>query len=388
MKWPTTTYFTCTASICLVSIVSTACSSAQSGANDNASLTGAADASAESIYQGLNPAYFISENLASPIVKEVRELIDGTKALCYVIRTYSEPHEHEMGPWAPTHITDGPEKGGIWIDNGGVFDVDGPFVRNIDQFYNDPNWKLYRDDGSIKVTDTKEAFMAAARPDVAAEYNNYVVEGRQEWIDRHVFEFVIPVKPIYQEQPTFIGRHQGDDEAGPRGARPERPPPSEDGGRPPRPEGADGERSPRPGPPDGEDGHGGGQINVLGIAFNGVNYEPPAPLDAILAAYTLAPFDDAGGHINPYNGYHYHAATGHTKEVAQPDGHAPLIGYIMDGYGLYAHENEDGSVPTDLDECGGHWDELRGYHYHAGAPGSNQIIKAFRGIPGTMTSEE
>ena len=105
-----------------------------------------------------------------------------------------------------------------------------------------------------------------------------------------------------------------------------------------------------------------------------------------LAAYTIAPFDDAGGHINPYNGYHYHAVTGHTKEIKQPDGHAPLIGYIMDGYGLYAHSNEDGSVPNDLDECGGHSDDIRGYHYHASAAADNQIIKAFRGVPGTMTT--
>lgn len=387
MKWPTTTYFTCAAALCLVSIAGTACSATHSATQDGTSASEAADASIVAQDQTLNPAYFISDVLASPIVKEVRELANGTKTLCWVIRTYSEPHEHEMGPWAPSHITDGPDKGGIWIDNGGVFDVDGPFVRDIDQFYDDPNWKLYRDDGSIKVTDTKEAFMAAARPDVDPEYNNYVVEGRPEWIDRHVFEFVIPVKPIYQDEPTIIGGHQGDEEAGQPGARPGRPP-ARGEGRPPRPEGADGERPARPGPPDGDEGHGGQQINVLGLAFNGVNFEPPAPLADILAAYTLAPFDDAGGHINPYNGYHYHAVTGQTKEIAQPDGHAPMIGYIMDGYGLYAHENEDGSVPTDLDECGGHWDKVRGYHYHAGAAGSNQIIKAFRGVPGTMSSEE
>jgi|GEM_PF-5794060 len=61
--------------------------------------------------------------------------------------------------------------------------------------------------------------------------------------------------------------------------------------------------------------------------------------------------------------------------------HAPML----DGYALYAHANQDGSAPADLDECGGHTDAIRGYHYHAGAAGSNQIIKGFRGIPGTMT---
>ncbi len=326
----------------------------------------------------VNPAFFMEEALASPIVKEERTLSDGTKAMCYVIRTYSEPHEHEMGPWAPTHIDDDADKGGIWLDDGKVFDVDGSFVRDIADFYDDPEWKLYREDGSIRVTDTKEAFEAAARPDVDPEYNNYVVEGRPEWIDRNVFVYVIPVQPIDQADPTMLTRPDirptGRPEGGrpPRGARPDGPPPSRGNGDS---DAVDRQR-------------GGPVITALGIAFNGVNFEPPAPVDAILAAHTLAPFDDAGGHINPHNGYHYHAVTGHTKEIPQPDGHAPMIGYMMDGYGLYAHTNQDGSAPSDLDECGGHADPIRGYHYHAGAAGDNQIIKGFRGIPGTMSVEE
>lgn len=332
--------------------------------------------------QSVNPAYFMEDALAAPIVKEERILSDGTTALCYVIRTYSEPHEHEMGPWAPTHIDDDAGKGGIWLQDGEVHNVDGPFVRDIAEFYDDPDWKLYREDGSIRVTDTKQAFEAAARPNVDPKYHNYVVEGRPEWIDRNVFVYVIPVNPIYQAEPTLLGRAGSppDDRFNrrlgggppPRGNRPDGPPPVR----------RDGQGS--------ADQHqrGGAEITALGIAFNGVNYDPPAPVDAILAAHTLAPFDDAGGHINPHNGYHYHAVTGHTKEIVQHDGHAPMIGYMMDGFGLYAHANEDETIPNDLDECGGHTDSIRGYHYHAGAAGENQIIKGFRGIPGSMTVEQ
>ena len=323
--------------------------------------------------QTLNPSYFMEEALVEPIVTEMRTLSDGTEALCYVIKTYSEPHEHEMGPWAPEHIDDGPEDGGIWFHEGEVLDVDGDFVQGVGELYDDPEWKLYRDDGSVRVTDTEEAFFAAARPDVDPEYKNYVVEGNPKWIERKVFEYAIPVHPVYLENPTSIGGFG-------RGGMP----PGERGGRPPRDHSEHSDNHTQP-PSDGGIGHAPTQT-VLGVALNGVNYDPPAPVDAILAAYTIAPFDDAGGHINPYNGYHYHAVTGHTKEIKQPDGHAPLIGYIMDGYGLYAHSNEDGSVPDDLDECGGHSDDIRGYHYHASAAADNQIIKAFRGVPGTMTT--
>lgn len=281
----------------------------------------------------VDPSHFVPEALIGDVVKEQRTLSDGTTAWCYVIRTYSEPHEHEMGPWSPKTITDDADAGGIWIRDGEVYDVDGPFVKDVAEFYGDPAWKLYRDDGSVRVTDTKEAFEAAARPDVDPRYRNHVVEGRPEWFGRHENTYVIPVNPVYQIRPTRLRR----------------------GG--------------------------------AAVAFNGVKFDPPAPLHAILGAYTIAPFDDAGGHINPHEGYHYHAATGLTKEIAQDDGHAPMIGYALDGFGLYAHLDEEAQASTDLDECGGHFDAVRGYHYHAGAPGSNQIIRAFRGQPGTMSIE-
>lgn len=279
----------------------------------------------------VDPSYFIPEALVGRIVQEERTLSDGNKALCYVIRTYSEPHEHAMGPWAPKTITDGKEAGGIWFRDGQVYDLDGPFIKNVAKFYGDPKWKLYREDGSVRVTDTKEAFEAAARPDVDPRYNNYVVEGRPEWFGRHVFTYVIPVNPVYQTRPTRLRR------------------------------------------------------GAVGIAFNGVDFDPPAPIHEILSAHTIAPFDHAGGHINPHEGYHYHAATGRTKEIAQSDGHAPMIGYALDGFGLFAQLDPVGKAPTKLDECGGHFDQTRGYHYHAGSPGGNQLIGAFRGQPGSMT---
>ncbi|MBU2994898.1 hypothetical protein KO500_00535 [Cellulophaga baltica] len=39
-------------------------------------------------------------------------LSDGTKTKCYQITTFGIPKDHEMGPWCPHTIDDGPEKGG------------------------------------------------------------------------------------------------------------------------------------------------------------------------------------------------------------------------------------------------------------------------------------
>jgi len=88
---------------------------------------------------------------------------------------------------------------------------------------------------------------------------------------------------------------------------------------------------------------------------------------------------DAGGHINVNQGYHYHAATGFSTEIAQEDGHAALIGYALDGYGIYEYLDADGNPPTGLDELRGQTDDVRGYHYHVDEAGNNNFINGLRG---------
>ena len=124
----------------------------------------------------VDSSLFIKENLLEEIVTEDCELSDGTKTKCYKITVKGKPGEHKMGPWCPDRIDDDKEKGGIWFKDGKVYDVDGKFITNLDEFYSDPKWKLYREDGTVKVTKSQEACEAAARPDVAEEYNNYCVE--------------------------------------------------------------------------------------------------------------------------------------------------------------------------------------------------------------------
>lgn len=277
--------------------------------------------------------YFIEENFLEAISKETIDL-KGVPTLCYVFKSNSQATEHAMGPWCPTHLYDQKEKGGIWFKDGKVYDVSGHFISELSEFYNDEKWKLYREDGSIKVTNTKDGCLSAAKPDVEEEYQNYCVECLPEYFKNQISTFYIPVTPTYKNSPYRIGR----------------------GG--------------------------------IGLAFNGVKFDPPAPTHAILAAHTIAPLDDHGGHVNPHGGYHYHAVTGSTKEITQEDEHAPMIGYAIDGFAIYTLLDKNNIKPIDLDDCGGHSDSIRGYHYHAGAPGDNQIIKCLHGIPGRMELKE
>ncbi|MCC7242136.1 MAG: YHYH protein [Acidobacteria bacterium] len=87
----------------------------------------------------------------------------------------------------------------------------------------------------------------------------------------------------------------------------------------------------------------------------------PAPLDRILEAHTIAPFDDCGGHVNPRAGYHYHAVTPCLGSAAASSAHDAEVGVAMDGYRILTHELKDGTTPRDLDRCHGHDTTALGY---------------------------
>ncbi|PHI19871.1 hypothetical protein CEQ90_10790 [Lewinellaceae bacterium SD302] len=282
----------------------------------------------------VDPSLFLTKGGKLKITTVDCTLSDGTITTCYQIISNSTPTDHEMGPWCPDNITDGEEAGGIWLEDGEVHDVDGAFIQNMAKFYNDDTWLMYDSDGNIYTTDSKEDCANAANPNVGAEYENFCVECLPSYVEEITQTYLIPTTPVRQNSAISFGGPPG------RGSR---------------------------GP------------SQRGVAFNGVVFDAPAPTNAILGAYTLAPFDDAGGHINLHAGYHYHAATGVSTKIVQVDGHAPMIGYALDGHGIFARLDGTGKEATDLDDCRGHYDATRGYHYHVDAAGKNNFINCLGG---------
>jgi len=111
----------------------------------------------------------------------------------------------------------------------------------------------------------------------------------------------------------------------------------------------------------------GGEVGFLlsGVVLN-------SPVDAEgRDAVAWESQDHCEGHPNP-SGYHYHSVSPCVPD--EGTGHSDLLGYALDGYGIYGHRGEGGEVLTDddLDECHGHtheieWDGqlVERYHYHA-----------------------
>lgn len=288
----------------------------------------------EAVVINVASSNFLTAGLVEPISIVSKTLSDGSTANCYKIVVNSLASDHTMGPWCPSNISDDASKGGIWLEGGKVYDVDGAFVKNMATFYKDNTWMMYdATTGAITKTSTKTECEEAANPNVGAQYRNYCVECLPSYVANLSHTYYIPVTPKAASSTTAFG-------GGPMSSGP----------------------------------------SVRGLAFNGVVFDAPAPTNVILAAYTLAPFDDAGGHINLAAGYHYHAATGLTTQIAQTDGHAAMIGYALDGYGMYQHLSTSGTEYTDLDSSLGHYDSTRGYHYHVDAAGKNNFINSLHGV--------
>lgn len=134
-------------------------------------------------------------------------------------------------------------------------------------------------------------------------------------------------------------------------------------------------------------------LGPIGMALNGVPiYNDREGGNVPVDANVLGSFDRAGAHPGPGNTYHYHC----TGDFTGND-NANLIGFLRDGFPIYARKDMDGSYPSNLDTNGGHIGTTADfsmpiYHYHASNTaylGSRfYILKAgsYNGTKGTFTN--
>lgn len=100
--------------------------------------------------------------------------------------------------------------------------------------------------------------------------------------------------------------------------------------------------------------------------------------------------DACNGHPERTGEYHYHGPSDcMTEKGAGPNGHSGLVGYALDGFGIYGSDGAGGKHVhnSDLDACHGHvetvmWDgkPVSMYHYHL-TDEYPYTIGCFRGEP-------
>jgi hypothetical protein len=116
-------------------------------------------------------------------------------------------------------------------------------------------------------------------------------------------------------------------------------------------------------------GFGPAGISLTGSAI----YHGASTLGTDAAAHEM--LDRFGGHTDGTERYHYHFPAQDLQDHIHPheQGHSVLMGYMIDGFGIYGPYGENGELlkSKDLDECHGHahsvlWDGqmVNLYHYH------------------------
>jgi hypothetical protein len=99
--------------------------------------------------------------------------------------------------------------------------------------------------------------------------------------------------------------------------------------------------------------------------------------------------DRCGGHPQQQGEYHYHALPLCQLTAGSRRRHSALVGYALDGFGIYGPRGQGGKVLSnaDLDACHGHthviaWHgrRVRMYHYHATAE-YPYTLGCYRGTP-------
>ena len=245
-------------------------------------------------------------------------LENGSETTCYQLEVASLASTVDTdGPYCPDTTSD---IGGIW-----VWDGDEPGLYGLDSAFWDlmaaQGFDFVDGDGNITVTDPAEG--AASSAGTA----NSCLEATAD--DSYHLQVLIPTTPEKLDTPTDLST-----------------------------------------------------ISQVGLALDGVTIFGDAP--SVADRGGLPALDVCGGHVDPSGYYHWHFGTASIQAnldaadadadcAAEQDVEA-LVGFSYDGFAIYGLE-EDGAVPTDLDECSGHVSDTADlgeiYHYHLSADSPN-----------------
>lgn len=257
-------------------------------------------------------------------------------ALAALTSARARAHEPDLTrlPLGDGKISDAPRRGWIWacrVDpNGGGADRDGPWIH---------------DDGTFDFTAKAVVSGAVSWPyefHVAREGDKRVITSN-DFPDHPTGRFPIdPSEPAYRydRNPNRIMEQTL------RVELPARPVPADEPSCAP------------------------GAVGILlsgAVLFNALD----APGRDAVAHETQ---DACQGHPQQSGVYHYHSLSTCVPDKTDATGHSRLVGYAIDGFGIYGRHGENGKILTsaDLDACHGHthvilWNgkKVRMYHYHA-----------------------
>jgi hypothetical protein len=226
---------------------------------------------------------------------------------------------------------------GPWFNGDGTWDATEKYVVDGDVEWPDAELTIKRDGGTRVITtnDLPTDHTTGEFP-VSEDDDAYSVDRNPNSISEQSFAFEIDAKPELADEPTCVG----------------------------------------------------GEIGILKsgvLLFNAVD---AGGRDAV--AYEVQ--DQCDGHPQQSSVYHYHSASECVLDALDSGtGQSKLIGYALDGFGIYGPRDENGDELTseDLDECHGITSEVKFngkkqtiYHYVATVD-YPYTVGCYRGTPST-----
>ena len=236
---------------------------------------------------------------------------DASQCVAYTVKFL--PNDLEIGPFCPTTLDD---VGGVWDwdgENAGLYRIDRAYLEMLASL----GYTFYDDNGEVNVFDIR-----VEGPDAAHE----CISGSLDVSADMSITALIPISPVMAGEPTALGT-----------------------------------------------------VAKVGMALDGVPIFADAP--SILDTGHMPALDTCGGHVDPGGWYHWHATATDIDTVFTHEhvdaacenveqDQTAKFGYAFDGFAIYGSREADGSLPENLDECGGHIGSVEGakgevYHYHA-----------------------
>ncbi len=137
-------------------------------------------------------------------------------------------------------------------------------------------------------------------------------------------------------------------------------------------------------------------MGPIGMALNGVVFFNPFEMGGMNAVegYSEVWLDSCCGHPEQRGVYHYHKYPSCVKSPFKDSGqeHSPIIGFAFDGFPLYGPYESGKVLAKDLkgksvlDDCNGHSDSERGYHYHVTPGRFPYILGGYAGVVETSNN--
>lgn len=129
-------------------------------------------------------------------------------------------------------------------------------------------------------------------------------------------------------------------------------------------------------------------MGVIGVALDGVPFFNQYAAGGVGIGAEIHGFDQYWGHPQMTGMYHYHVEPKYLTTVYAS--RSALVGFLLDGFPVYAPLEANGSTPANLDVYHGHTHataEYPGgtYHYHFSATAPYLNGNGFYGTPGSVT---